>query len=63
MDISTITDVNALKVMAYDELVNKERAETNLSIINKRIAEIRSQVVSKKEKPNDAKKMDTSSDS
>lgn len=38
MDISTITDINTLKAMAYDQIAAKEQAERNLNAINQRIA-------------------------
>lgn len=42
MDLSTITDIDKLKVLAYDQLVAKEQAENNLRMINQRIQEISS---------------------
>jgi hypothetical protein len=40
MDISTITDVNQLKAMAYDQIASKEQAQRNLDAINQRIGEV-----------------------
>lgn len=43
MDVSTITDLNQLKALAYDQLVVIEQANKNLSLVNNRITEIASQ--------------------
>lgn len=40
MDVNKITDIKELKALAYDELVKRDQAERNLTIINQRIAEI-----------------------
>lgn len=40
IDVSKITDINALKVIAYDAIAAKERAEQNLRYINGRIQEL-----------------------
>lgn len=40
MDLLTITDLKELKAMAYDQLVSKELAESNLRAINQRIADL-----------------------
>lgn len=40
MDISTITDVQALKAMAYDNIAVQDRAVNNLRAINQRITEL-----------------------
>lgn len=42
LDIGTITDLDKLKAMAYDEIANKERAEHNLNLINQRITMLQS---------------------
>lgn len=38
MDVSLITDINQLKALAYDFLVDQETAQNNLKIVNDRIA-------------------------
>jgi len=40
MDILDITDVNKLKVLAYDQLALLQQVQRNLDIINTRIAEL-----------------------
>lgn len=40
MELSTITDLDKLKSLAYDEIVKKEQAENNLRLINQRIVDI-----------------------
>lgn len=40
MDITSITDLQQLKAMAYDQLVTKETAEHNLQLITQRIAQL-----------------------
>ena len=40
MDLSTVTDMNQLKAMAYDQIALKEQAERNLNIINARIEQL-----------------------
>lgn len=42
MDISKTNDVNLLKSMAYDAIAAKEQAESNLQMLNARIAQIQS---------------------
>lgn len=39
-DISTISDLQTLKALAYDAIAAKEQAEQDLRIINTRIAEL-----------------------
>lgn len=58
MDVSKVTDINALKAMAYDAIAQKENAEGNLNIINNRIAELQQeqiQLPGPKEKAEEAK--------
>lgn len=45
MDITSITDLQQLKAMAYDQLVTKETAEHNLQLITQRIAQLTSEQV------------------
>lgn len=40
MDLSTMTDIQQLKAMAYDELQRLEIAKQNVQLINQRIAEL-----------------------
>lgn len=40
MDISKIDDLNQLKALAYDFLVDQENAQNNLKLVNNRINEI-----------------------
>lgn len=40
MELSTITDLDKLKSLAYDEIAKKEQAENNLRLINQRIVDI-----------------------
>lgn len=40
MDISTISDMNELKAMAYDQIVVLEQAQANLKAINERIGQV-----------------------
>ncbi len=42
MDLQTITDINQLKAMAYDQIASKEQAERNLNNINQRITQVMS---------------------
>lgn len=43
MDISTITDIKEIKVMAYDQLVLREQADNNLRMLNQRLNELAQQ--------------------
>ena len=43
MDISQITDVAQLKALAYDEMMKLEAAQSNLRLLNNRIAELQQQ--------------------
>lgn len=58
MDLSTITDVEKLKAMAYDQIVIKERAESNIRLINQRIQEQRIQEIMQSETKDDAENSD-----
>jgi hypothetical protein len=40
VDLSTVTDMNALKVMAYDAISAFEKTRATLEAINRRIAEV-----------------------
>jgi F0F1-type ATP synthase epsilon subunit len=40
MELSTITDLDKLKSLAYDEIAKKEQAENNLRLVNQRILDI-----------------------
>ena len=40
IDVSKITDLTQLKALAYDQLMDKERAEYNLQLINNRILQL-----------------------
>lgn len=40
VDLDKTDDINALKVMAYDQMAAKQQAETNLNNINTRIAQL-----------------------
>ena len=40
MDISTITDIDKLKSLAYDALIAVEQQQQNLRIIQERIVQI-----------------------
>jgi len=52
MDLSKITDIDKLKSMAYDQLVQKQIAEQNLQAINQRIEEVVGELnKQEKEKP------------
>ena len=50
MDLSTITDIQKLKAMAYDELQRLEVAKQNIQLINQRILELEQQKNQKKDK-------------
>jgi uncharacterized coiled-coil protein SlyX len=43
MDLSTMTDLNELKAMAYDQVVALEQTQNNLRIINQRIEEVKNE--------------------
>jgi hypothetical protein len=43
MDLSAITDIKELKAMAYDQLVLREQADSNLRVINQRMMELENQ--------------------
>ena len=52
MDLSKITDIDKLKSMAYDQLVQKQIAEQNLQAINQRLEEVVGELnKQEKEKP------------
>lgn len=55
MDLTKITDVDKLKSMAYDQLVQKQIAEQNLQAINQRLEEVVA-VLNKQEKQKPPKK-------
>jgi len=55
MDLSKITDIDKLKSMAYDQLVQKQIAEQNLQAINQRLEEVVA-VLNKQEKEKPPKK-------
>lgn len=40
MDITKETDVNKLKALAYDQMVQLEQTQTNLRVLNARIGEL-----------------------
>lgn len=40
VDLKSITDIKELKVMVYDNLVEKERVEANINNLNARIAQL-----------------------
>jgi hypothetical protein len=40
MDVSQITDIQALKALAYDQIVLQEQIQRNLALITARIAEV-----------------------
>lgn len=40
MDLQKVTDVKALKALAYDLLAERENLERNLQAVNARIAEL-----------------------
>ena len=40
MDIATITDIQALKALAYDQLMLQMRTESNLKLITQRIEQL-----------------------
>ncbi len=42
IDTSVITDLTQLKALAYDQIVATEQAQSNLHVINKRMAELNS---------------------
>lgn len=44
MDISKISELTQLKALAYDQLVAKETATSNLVVINERIKRVMSEV-------------------
>jgi len=52
MDLSTITDINQLKAMAYDEIATIQSSQANLDKINARILEVSSTIIPS-ESPND----------
>lgn len=43
MDIATITDVQQLKAMAFDQLMIQQQAENNLKLITQRIEQVLSE--------------------
>lgn len=47
MNLSEVTDIKELKAIAYDTVVELERAQNNLRLINQRIVEIQEETVSK----------------
>lgn len=40
MDLSTMTDTNELKALAYDQLRIREQTDANLQALNARIAQL-----------------------
>lgn len=40
MDLSKLTDVKELKVMAYDQIMLKEQASANLQMIGQRLQQL-----------------------
>lgn len=50
MDISTISDINQLKAMAYDTLQAIELQQNNLRLIQQRIVELEQSASEKKSK-------------
>lgn len=40
MDITDLTDINQLKALAYDQMVALERAQRNLNLVSRRIADL-----------------------
>ena len=40
MDLQKVTDIKALKALAYDILAERENADRNLQAVNARIAEL-----------------------
>lgn len=61
VDISKITDANALKVIAYDALVAKEKAELDFNQANARIAELQNapKEAAKTEEPSESESATT----
>lgn len=43
MDVSQIDDVQALKALAYDQLILQQQIQRNLSLITTRLAELNTQ--------------------
>lgn len=41
LSLSEITDINTLKALAYDTLIEQQRTNHNLQLIERRIAEVR----------------------
>lgn len=50
MDISTITDVNQLKAMAYDQLMLQNQATHNIQLIESRIVQVENEKAAAAEK-------------
>ena len=50
MDISTISDINQLKAIAYDTMQAIELQQNNLRLIQQRIAELEQSAPDKKSK-------------
>lgn len=47
MDITTITDLNELKALAYDQLRLLELAQNNLQLVESRIATVKKELAEK----------------
>lgn len=54
MDLSTVTDIQQLKAMAYDELQRLEIAKQNVQLINQRILELEKDAQQEVAKPKKA---------
>ncbi len=60
MDISTVTDINQLKALAFDEMRKLELNQQNLRVLNTRISEVEAEQAKQAEE--DAKKKSIKSD-
>ena len=50
MDITKETNIEKLKSLAYDQMVQLEQTQQNLRILNARIGELQSEVAKKTDK-------------
>lgn len=50
MDLTSISDLNQLKAMAYDQMVILETAQKNMQVINQRIQQVNQEQQAAKEK-------------
>jgi hypothetical protein len=56
MDLQQVTDIKALKALAYDLLAERENTDRNLQAVNARIAELAQEEEAKAQKNAKSKK-------